>query len=196
MSASVLRITNKRREKHLFCCKYEAVLMTTTSWTDKLNNNRILFLFFSVGQRGGEHGGQSGGVQGRNGSDRLHVQIVWRRRRDDHTVVLCELSLMQTYTERYAAPMHVMFIVLELYESLGDTVGWEAENLLPWLHREVCRARHTVHRPDQCEWYRSHWRGGVDYQQCAARGRTGIYLSHQRSNRGRWRGTYKAEGVR
>lgn len=30
---------------------------------------------------------------------------------------------MQTYTERYAAPMHVMFIVLELYESLGDTVG-------------------------------------------------------------------------
>lgn len=61
----------------------------------------ILLLFFSVGWCGGEHGGQSGGVQGRNGSDHLHVQIGRRDRRHDHTVVLCEFhQAWCTHTRR------------------------------------------------------------------------------------------------
>lgn len=179
----------------MFWCKNEAVSVTSACRADKFNNKHILALFFSVGWRGGEHGGQSGRVQGSNGSDRLHVCIVWRHRRDDHTVVLCELSPIRTHTERYAACMHVMFIVPKPRDSLGDTVRWEAENLLPGPHHVSCRPRHAVHRPHQCEWYRSHWTGGVDYQRSAARGRAGIYLSHQKSNRGSWRGTHKAEGV-
>lgn len=69
-----------------------------------------------MGQCGGEHGGQSGGVQGGDHSDRLHVQITRRPRRDHHSVVLCELSHKQTYAGRCV--VSTKFIVFVLYQFL------------------------------------------------------------------------------
>lgn len=66
----------------------------------------ILFLSFSVGCCGGEHGGQGGGVQGGNGSDHLHVHNRRRRWRHDHTVVLCECHQARcTQTQRGTASL-------------------------------------------------------------------------------------------
>lgn len=52
----------------------------------------------SMRRRGGENGGQGGGLEGRDGSDHLHVRNGRRNRRVDVPVVLREWRLTRTST--------------------------------------------------------------------------------------------------
>lgn len=103
------------------------------------------------------------------------------------------VSSSQKHKESFAVCLHGMFHVIEMYAPLGDSVRWKATDLLPGIHHEIRRPRHTVHRP--CEWHHIRRDCGVDYQLRAYRGRSGVYLHHQKSDRGNWGGTHKAESV-
>lgn len=83
-----------------------------------------------MGQCGGEHGGQSGGVQGGDRSDRLHVPITRRHRRDHRSVVLCELSHKQMYAGGCVVSMK--FILFVLCQFLKEMPSRERRRMYYW----------------------------------------------------------------